>query len=148
VLAVCAVAGAALGAGGAVQLRGGAVAPEAASGLPVIARLPPSVLERPQRPADLAGVPPTPGLRRSTLRRVGPFDADSILLVGLDAAGGRCVVAVTPATGLFRAGCVPEAAFAEGGARVAWSVPAGRRHVAAEWDADGSVRAGSSRRDQ
>jgi hypothetical protein len=148
-LAGCALGGAALGAGGAVLIRGGG--DDAPSALPVVIRLPASVLERPQRPADLRGVPgSTPGLRRSSLRRVGAIaaDSDSVLLVARDTAGGRCVVAVSLARGLFRAGCVPEPAFASGGARVSWSAPAGARHLAAEWNPDGTVRAGLSRRDQ
>lgn len=140
------VAGAALGAGGAALLRDGATDPPAA--LPVVVRLPTSVLQRPQRPADLAGLPPTPGLSRATLRRVGPLGADTVLLVGRDTAGGRCILAVSAGGGLFRAGCVPEPAFASGGARVAWTMPAGARSFAAEWDPDGVVRAGRSRRDQ
>jgi hypothetical protein len=145
-LAACALGGAALGAGGAVLLRDGGT--EAPSALPVLARLPDSVLDRPQRPADLTGVPATPGLRRSTLHRVGSLGADGVVLVGRDAAGGRCIIVASSARGLFRAGCVPEPAFASGGARVAWSLPDAATHLAAEWDADGTVRAGSSRADQ
>lgn len=148
-LAGCALGGAALGAGGAVLIRGGA--DDTPSALPVVLRLPASVLERPQRPADLRGLPAsTPGLRRSSLRRVGAIaaDSDSVLLVGRDTAGGRCVVAVSLARGLFRAGCVPESAFASGGARVFWTAPDGERQLGAEWDPDGTVRAGPSRRDQ
>ena len=145
-LAACALGGAALGASGAELLRDAGT--EAPSSLPVLARIPASVLERPQRPGDLAGVPATPGLKRSTLRWVAPLGDDDVVLVGRDVAGGRCIVAVSPSRGLFRAGCVPEPAFASGGARVAWSLPDGTAHLAAEWDADGTVRAGPSRRDQ
>lgn len=146
VLAGCALGGAALGAGGAVLLAGGPT--EGPAALPVITRLPASVLERPQRPADLARLPPMPGLRRSSLRRAGSLGADTVLVVGRDTAGGRCIVAVSAARGLFRAGCVPESAFGSGGTRVAWSDPAGSSHLAAEWDPDGAVRAGPGRRDQ
>jgi hypothetical protein len=140
VVAACAVAGGIVGAAGTGLVTGGTETPSA---LPVVARLPASVLDRPQRPADLAGVPATPGLRRSTLRRAAPLAGGGALLVGRDATGGRCVVAVASAHGLFRAGCVPEAAFPSGGTRVAWSERTGRAR-AAEWDADGTVRAGPS----
>ena len=140
VLAGCVLGGAALGAGGAALLRdGGAEGPLAR---PVVARLAPSVLDRPQRPADLTRVPATPGLRRSTLRRVGPLGDGDLLLVGRDVAGGRCIIVVSPAAGLFRAGCVPEAAFASGGTRVAWSGPDVPGQRSAEWGPDGTVRAG------
>lgn len=142
VLACCALAGAGIGAAATGFLTGGTEPPSA---LPVVARLPSTVLDRPQRPADLAGVPPTPGLRRSTLRRAAPLTGGGALLVGRDAAGGRCVVAVAPTRGFFRAGCVPEPAFSSGGARVVWSEPTGTGHRSAEWEADGTVRAGSSR---
>lgn len=140
VLAACAVAGAALGAGGAALLQGGTA--EASSPLPVVARAPLPVLERPQRPADLQDVPGTPGLRRSSLRRVGALAAGQILLVGADTAGGRCIVAVAPGSSLFAAGCVPASAFGSGGARVAWSLPGRTHELTAEWSADGTVRAG------
>jgi hypothetical protein len=144
VVAACAVAGGIVGAAGTGLVTGGTEAPSA---LPVVARLPPSVLDRPQRAADLAGVPATPGLRRSTLRRAARLAGGGALLVGRDAAGGRCIVAVASARGFFRAGCVPEAAFPSGGARVAWAERTGPDR-AAEWDPDGTVRAGPSRRGQ
>jgi hypothetical protein len=106
------------------------------------------VLDRPQRPADLAGVQGTPGLERSTLRRVGRLGVGSLLLVGRDVGGGRCIIAVGPGGGLFRAGCVPESAFPSGGTRVGWSGPTGSGHLSAEWAPDGTVRAGPSRRHQ
>jgi hypothetical protein len=146
-LAACAVAGAALGAGGATLAQQGR--PDPPSTLPVVGRLPATVLARPQRPTDLTGVPSTPGLRRETLRRVGSLRTGPILLVGRDTAGGRCIVAVASG-GLFAAGCVPEPAFASGGARVTWAVPgaADGTRISAEWAPDGTVRAGAADVDQ
>ena len=141
VAGLCAVAGAALGAGGTALLQVGA--PEAPAALPVVAHVAPSVLERPQRPADLAGVSGTPGLRRSTLRRVGTLGTDRVLLVGRDTAGGRCIVALAADRGLFAAGCVPEPAFASAGTRVSWTIAGDARQRTAEWAADGTVRAGA-----
>jgi hypothetical protein len=143
-LAGCSLGGAALGAGGAALLQQGA--PEVPSTSPVVARVPAAVLDLPQRAADLTGVPATPGLRRTTLHRVGSLGAVGLLLVGRDATGGRCIVAVAQG-GLFAAGCVPEPAFASGGTRVTWAVPGapdGTR-ISAVWAPDGTVRAGVSR---
>lgn len=141
VAGLCVIGGAALGAGGAALLQRGAQ--EAPAALPVVARVTASVLERSQRPSDLTGVRSTPGLQRSSLRRVGRLGTDRVLLLGRDTAGGRCIVALAPDSGLFAAGCVPEPAFASGGTRVSWTIPGDARQRTAEWAADGTVRAGT-----
>lgn len=140
-IAGCAVVGAGLGAG--LATAAGSPGAAAQPRLPVVAHALPSVLERPQRAADLDRVPATAGIARSSLRRLAALQW-STLLAGRSAGGDVCLVAVSMDQGIYRAACLPEHAFLEDGVGLAWSSPTGVQHRSASWDPDGTVRAGAS----
>jgi hypothetical protein len=141
-VAGCAIAGAALGAGVAAALSG--TAPPAPQALPAVATAQPDVLARPQLPADLAGVPETAGVVRSSIRRLVALPSATLLLAGRDVGHDVCLLAVSTDRGTYRAACVPEPAFREEGVGIAWSTTTAPRNRTATWGPDGTIRAGAS----